>query len=44
VLNTMLGWWWADSAAALGVAAYAVGDGRAHWRSAAPHLDDPAAP
>ena len=44
VLNTTLGWWWTDPAAALGVAAYAVGDGRAHWHSAAPHLDDPAAP
>ena len=31
VLNTTLGWWWADPAAALGIAVLAVREGREAW-------------
>ncbi len=31
-VNAFLGWWWADSVAALGVAALAVREGREAWR------------
>jgi divalent metal cation (Fe/Co/Zn/Cd) transporter len=34
VLNAALGWWWADPAAALGVAAIALREGREHWEKA----------
>ena len=37
VLNTALGWWWADAAAALLVAGFAVNEGLARWRESAPH-------
>ncbi len=37
VLNAAFGWWWADAAAALVVAGFAVHDGIAHWRESAPH-------
>ncbi len=30
--NAVLGWWWADPAAALVIAALAVHEGRASWR------------
>jgi divalent metal cation (Fe/Co/Zn/Cd) transporter len=32
LLNAVLGWWWADPAAALLIAAVAVREGRASWR------------
>ncbi len=32
VLNTTVGWWWADPIAALGIAALAVNEGRQAWR------------
>lgn len=32
LLNSQLGWWWADPAAALVIAALAVNEGRAAWR------------
>jgi hypothetical protein len=32
VLNALLGWWWADPAAALVLAVLAVKEGRAAWR------------
>jgi len=32
VLNTALGWWWADPVAALGIAAVALHEGRETWR------------
>lgn len=31
VLNSALDWWWADSLAALAVAAFAFNEGREHW-------------
>jgi len=31
-LNAVLGWWWADPAAALVIAAVAVYEGRLSWR------------
>ncbi len=31
-LNSLLGWWWADPAAALVIAAVAVKEGRDAWR------------
>jgi divalent metal cation (Fe/Co/Zn/Cd) transporter len=31
-LNTMLGWWWADSLCGLIVLYYAIAEGRAAWR------------
>ena len=37
VLNTALGWWWADAAAALLVAGFAVNEGLTRWRESAPH-------
>jgi len=40
VLNTALGWWWMDAAAALVVAGFALFEGTHHWRQAAPHLDE----
>lgn len=40
VLNAWLGWWWADAAAALLVAAFAVKEGVDHWRESAPHEDE----
>jgi divalent metal cation (Fe/Co/Zn/Cd) transporter len=39
VLNTWLGWWWTDAAAALLVAGFAVNEGLEHWRESAPHDD-----
>ena len=39
VLNTALGWWWADAGAALLVAAAALNGGIAHWRASAPHTE-----
>ncbi len=30
-LNALLGWWWADSAAALVIGAFAVREARASW-------------
>ena len=42
VLNVWLGWWWADAAAAILVAGFAVNEGVEHWRDSAPH--DPAVP
>ena len=41
VLNASLGWWWADAAAALLVAGFAVNEGVDHWRESAPHDDTP---
>ena len=41
VLNTWLGWWWTDAAAALLVAGFAVTEGVDHWRESAPHDDEP---
>jgi divalent metal cation (Fe/Co/Zn/Cd) transporter len=32
VLNSMLGWWWADPLAALALAGVAVKEGRDAWR------------
>ena len=43
VLNASLGWWWADAAAALLVAGFAVSEGIDHWRESAPHDDTPTA-
>lgn len=37
VLNAEFGWWWADAAAALLVAVFAVNEGVGHWRESAPH-------
>lgn len=37
VLNSTMGWWWADPAAALGVALFALIEGVGHWRESAPH-------
>ena len=37
VLNDALGWWWADSLAALIVAGFALSEGIRHWRESAPH-------
>jgi len=37
VLNASLGWWWADAAAALVVAAFAISQGVRHWRESVPH-------
>ena len=34
-LNLLLGWWWADPAAALAIAAVAVREGRESWRGEA---------
>jgi divalent metal cation (Fe/Co/Zn/Cd) transporter len=31
-LNALLGWWWADPIAGLGIAALAVREGRDAWR------------
>jgi len=41
VLNAGLGWWWADAAAALLVAAFAIKEGVDHWRESAPHEPEP---
>ena len=41
VLNATLGWWWADAAAALVVAGFAVSQGVQHWRESAPHEELP---
>jgi divalent metal cation (Fe/Co/Zn/Cd) transporter len=41
VLNAALGWWWADAAAALLVAGFAINEGIDHWRESAPHDDRP---
>jgi divalent metal cation (Fe/Co/Zn/Cd) transporter len=40
VLNTWLGWWWTDAAAALLVAGFAVKEGVDHWRESAPHREE----
>jgi divalent metal cation (Fe/Co/Zn/Cd) transporter len=40
VLNAWLGWWWADAAAALLVATFAVKEGVDHWRESAPHENE----
>lgn len=32
LLNSLLGWWWADPVAALGIAAFAIREGREAWR------------
>ncbi len=40
VLNAWLGWWWADAAAALLVAGFAISEGVNHWRESAPHDDE----
>lgn len=44
VLNSALGWWWADAGAALVIAGIAVGEGINAWRGeaccAVPHRDD----
>jgi divalent metal cation (Fe/Co/Zn/Cd) transporter len=32
LLNSIVGWWWADPLAALGIAALAVNEGREAWR------------
>lgn len=32
LLNSLLGWWWADPLAALAIAAVAVKEGREAWR------------
>ncbi len=37
VVNAAFGWWWADAAAALLVAGFAVKEGVGHWRESAPH-------
>ncbi len=37
VVNPLLGWWWADAAAAFGVGMYALYAGVASWRQGAPH-------
>jgi len=37
VVNPLFGWWWADTAAALGIAVYAIYAGFASWRQGAPH-------
>lgn len=37
VLNSWLGWWWTDGAAALLVAGFSVDEGIRHWRESAPH-------
>jgi len=45
VLNTWLGWWWADATAAFLVAGFAINEGINHWRESAPHeeeLEEPA--
>jgi len=34
-LNALLGWWWADPIAALGIAAAALNEGRNAWRGEA---------
>jgi divalent metal cation (Fe/Co/Zn/Cd) transporter len=39
VLNSSLGWWWADAVAALLVAAVAIDEGVRHWLGSAPHPD-----
>ena len=45
VLNSALGWWWADPVVGLVVAGLAVREGREAWRGEActciPALDDP---
>jgi divalent metal cation (Fe/Co/Zn/Cd) transporter len=38
--NSLLGWWWADAIAALGVAGFAVHEGVGSWRQGAPHAPD----
>jgi len=38
--NSGLGWWWADPAAALVIAALAVGDGLEAWEEAGESADD----
>ena len=37
LVNALFDWWWADTAAALGIAAYAIYAGVAVWRQGAPH-------
>jgi divalent metal cation (Fe/Co/Zn/Cd) transporter len=37
VVNSVLGWWWADAVAACGVGLYASREGVASWRQGAPH-------
>ena len=37
VLNTALGWWWADAIAAYGIGLFAAGAGVSSWRQGAPH-------
>ncbi len=40
VLNSWLGWWWTDGAAALLVAGFAIKEGVDHWRESAPHEEE----
>lgn len=40
VLNTWLGWWWTDAAAAFLVAGFAIKEGVDHWRESAPHVEE----
>ena len=44
VLNAALGWWWADPAAALVLAALAVKEGRTAWRGELCCAPSPRAP
>ncbi len=39
-LNAAVGWWWADPAAALGIAALAVREGREAWQEADGDVDE----
>jgi len=41
IFNLTLGWWWADSCAALVVAGFAVAEEVRHWLDSAPHSDCP---
>jgi divalent metal cation (Fe/Co/Zn/Cd) transporter len=43
VLNALFGWWWTDAAAALVVAGFGINEGVDHWRSSAPHVEEPMA-
>ena len=35
ILNTTVGWWWADPIAALAIAALAINEGREAWQGEA---------
>ena len=41
VVNSLLGWWWADAVAACGVGFYAAHEGVSSWRQGAPHVPSP---